>query len=118
MTDVEQRLREHYDGAWEWEPGEAELITPTRYPIDRYQACIKYFPELFQGGRILEVGAGTGHIARTLLASGLPISGYTVTDFSDVSLGRLRNALAGDPRAELQRLNVEAIPEDQADRYD
>jgi SAM-dependent methyltransferase len=118
MTDVERRLREHYDGAWEWEPGEARLIKPTRYPIDRYEACIKYFPELFQGGRILEVGAGTGHIARTLLASELPISGYTVTDFSDVSLGRLRKALAGDPRAELRRLNVESIPEGQADRYD
>ena len=64
------RLLEHYTTKYSNESGVSRIedIRLAKIPLSRFEAAVKFFPEYFRGGDILEMGAGNGNIARALLA--------------------------------------------------
>jgi hypothetical protein len=78
-------LQRHYDGKYAVEAAgaTAETIPRVGIPTNRFEACRRFFPELFRGGDVLELAAGSGLVARSLMASGLAFESYTASDFSD-----------------------------------
>ncbi|GEM_PF-607510 len=123
LPDAGLHLSTHYDRSWreqleQQNPNSAAIARATPFPRDRYEACRKYFPALFRAGRILELGAGPGFIAKTLLTLPLEIDKYTVTEFSDVSLEVLRKTFAVDQRVEVRQLDAERLDEYELEQYD
>jgi SAM-dependent methyltransferase len=108
-----------YDARYAHEAGgsEAELVRPTAAPTDRAAACVSALPALLAGGDVLEIAAGSGHLARSLAAAGLRFDSYTATDFSSSRVAGLRESLA-DPRFRVRALDVEDVPEDLMGCYD
>ena len=86
-------------------------------PSNRFEACLKYFPTRFRGGDILELGAGSGLVARSLIANGLKFNTYTLSEFSQSRLKGLSQSFA-DPRIRVVKLDAESIPDDELNRYD
>ncbi|MEE8474995.1 MAG: class I SAM-dependent methyltransferase [Myxococcota bacterium] len=119
MTVASEGLRRHYDAkyALEADGGSVECIVRPAIPTDRFEACCRFFPPLFHGGRILELAAGSGLVARSLVASGLPFESYTASDFSEARLAGLERTL-DDPRVRVARMDVEDVPESEFGRYD
>lgn len=113
------RLGRHYDAKYAAEAsrGGRRIAVASRTPRDRHEACLHYFPRHFRGGRILEVGAGDGVIARSLVAAGVDFESYTVSEYSEARLAGLR-ASQDDPRVEVVRLDLEADAPDRAASYD
>jgi len=107
------QLEDHYTRKYSAESNTSsiELIQQTDTPSDRFEAVIKFFPQNFKGGRILELGAGNGNVAKTLLNSDLPISQYTL---GDISLPRVEGIKKNinDDRVSILRLDAENIPEE------
>jgi len=112
-------LAGHYDAKYgaERAGGDARVATPDAHPCDRHEACLHYFPQHFRGGQILELGAGSGLIARSLIAAGVDFEGYTATDLSPARVEGLRQSL-DDPRIRVARLDAEAPDGDHRGRYD
>jgi len=94
-----------------------QILYGDRAPIDRYEACVYYAPRHFPRGDILELAAGSGRVARGLLAGRMNIMSYTASEWSEPRLDGLRRSLR-DPRARVISLNAEQIPDDQLGRYD
>jgi SAM-dependent methyltransferase len=94
-----------------------DLINLVRIPVSRYEACVKFFPIYFKGGSILELGAGNGNIAKTLLASKLRIDHYTLTEISPPRISALRKNLV-DSRTSIQEYDAENIPKSEYGKYD
>ena len=118
MTTGDARLRRHYDEKYAAEAAEQPVCyARRRYPANRFEACVRYFPSSFPGGDVLEVGAGKGDIAFSLLTENLKCTSYTLTDFSPVRTERLRRTIA-DPRCRFEILDVEAIPAERGAAYD
>ncbi len=116
MSDPRVR---HYD---EKDAGEAEAPPPdvirwTDVPTNRYEAALRAVLQRVHGGALLEVGAGNGLLAHSLLAAGLDCDRYTVTELSRARLEGLRRQL-DDPRVRVAELDVEEIPEEEFGRYD
>ncbi len=88
-----------------------------RFPTSGIEAIVHYLPRYFRGGHILELGAGDGTLARSLIASGLPFDLYTLTEFSEPRLAALRRSFA-DPRVRVAELDAEALPEGEMGKYD
>ena len=120
-ADAAARLARHYDAKYAAERSrgaQAAILRPRGgLPRDRHEACLHYFPRHFRGGDVLEIGAGSGLIARSLAAAGLPFDSYTATEYSEARLAGLRRSL-DDPRLRVTRLDLEAPPGEHVGRYD
>ncbi len=116
-SPVSERLLTHYEGKYANAACPTQPIATTVAPRNRFEACLHYFPKYFRGGSILELAAGDGRVARSLLAADLPCSEYTV---SDVTEARLRAAKEGlnDPRARFVRLDADDLSGEPEARYD
>jgi 2-polyprenyl-3-methyl-5-hydroxy-6-metoxy-1,4-benzoquinol methylase len=112
-------LIEHYNTKYHAEVWQESTITISsdRAPQDRFHACLKYFPEYFHEGDILELGAGSGLVARSLIRSGLNLSSYTLSDFSRSRLEGLQKNF-DDARVRILELDADNIPENQVIKYD
>lgn len=109
----------HYDAKYAGDAArrDASLVLPTRAPTDRYQACLgELLRRLPAGGDVLEIAAGNGLLARSLLSAGLRCGSYTASEISDARLAALRTTL-DDPRVKVLRLDIEAEGDHEA-RYD
>lgn len=76
--------------------------------VSDVQACVRAISELAQGGRVLELGVGTGRIAIPLAATGADVVGV---DASSAMLDRLS---AHDPTGGVQQVQMDfgtALPE-------
>lgn len=93
------------------------VLRPGRVPRNRHEACILGVSRLFRGGRILELGAGSGVVVRSLIDRGLPFEGYTVTEASAQALSGLERSI-DDPRVTTLRVDAERVPEELAGRFD
>jgi SAM-dependent methyltransferase len=116
---VKEAVLRHYDAKYAADATStsSECIAPVSAPTDRYQACVSDLPRRLAGGDVLEIGAGNGLLARSLLAAGLRCRSYTATELSEARLTALRAALR-DPRVRVARLDVEAAPDERDERYD
>jgi SAM-dependent methyltransferase len=93
------------------------VIAPAGPPRNRYEACVAHFPRCFRGGSILELGAGTGLVARSLIAQGVAFSEYIASDRTEAALGPLAAGL-DDPRVDTLRIDAEQVSEDLEGRFD
>ena len=93
------------------------LVAPTAAPRDRFEACVTDLPRRLAGGDVLEIAAGSGRLARSLLAAGLRCESYTATELSEARLAALRRTLS-DPRVCVAPLDLEAPAEPGDARYD
>jgi len=114
-----EALKDHYEKKYSHE-STTESIEPIRavkIPTSRFEAIITFFPEYFKGGNVLEIGAGNGNVAKTLLSSELDISNYTL---GDISLPRVEGLLRNidDDRANIIEIDAENIPESEYSKYD
>lgn len=112
-------LKDHYERkyAYEKDAKQIETINITAKPVTRFEAAVKYFPEYFSGGDVLELGAGNGNVAKSLLLSESKINTYTLGDISTARLEGIGNNL-NDPRVRLIQLDAENIPESEYGKYD
>ena len=115
MTEV----KAHYDRKYasEADSSDRRVLVPTARPRDRFEACVSFLPSRFQGGDILELGAGSGIVARSLLAAGLPCDTYTLTEFSTSRIEGLRRSFS-DPRVRVEMLDADHLPEQPDATYD
>ena len=116
---MKEILQKHYEHKYSHENKRAEIesIRRVRVPTPRFEAAVKFFPKYFRGGDILELGAGNGNVAKSLLEVDTRISSYTV---GDISLPRLEGMAKNlkDDRLSILELDAENIPEDQYGKYD
>lgn len=112
-------LKNHYDRKYflNSQPSEKVFIQHVNYPSDRFEACVHYFHQCFRGGDILELGAGDGSMAMTLLSSGLKIDSYVASEFTQSGVVSLGNNLQ-QHNAQIIQLSAEEIPDNQIGRYD
>jgi SAM-dependent methyltransferase len=94
-----------------------KVVECERYPSNRFEACVKFFLERFHGGDLLELGAGSGVVARSLIQHGLKFDTYTLSELSDNRLQGLRRNFA-DPRVRITKLDAESIPDSELSKYD
>ena len=94
-----------------------QIVEYKSSPANRFEACLKYFPTCFRGGDILELGAGSGLVARSLIASGLKFNTYMLSEVSQNRLKGLSQSFT-DPRTRVIRLDAESLPDDELHRYD
>jgi SAM-dependent methyltransferase len=116
MTDA---LQAHYERKYS---GEAQghalrVLTPKARPLDRFEAAVSFVPRHFKGGRILELGAGDGAVARALLGLDLGIETYDLGDISLARVSGIRENLS-DPRVQVRQLDAERAGEGEAGIYD
>lgn len=116
---LEHGLKRHYEAKYAAEAAGAgdAPVAPCRTPRDRFEACVHYLPRFLQGGHVLELAAGSGRIARSLLAGGLDCESYTLSELSEARLEGLRRGVR-DPRARVRALDAENLPESESGRYD
>lgn len=114
-----RELTRHYDAkyAGEANPGDTRQVRATAWPANRYEACVSLVPRLFRGERILELAAGSGLVARSLLAEGLACERYVASECSESRLAGLARTLS-DPRVEVMALDAEALPASAHGAYD
>ena len=114
-----ERLAQHYDDKYSAERGAhgTRIVRANSAPVDRHEACLTWFPRHFRGGSILEIGAGDGVIARSLIAADVAFDDYTATEYAEARLDGLARSLS-DPRVRTARLDLEAPPGEHAGRYD
>src|SRR5262245_41100148 len=117
-------LSRHYDAKYTGEnvlrgsAAEAPLAEVVRAPADRYEACVRFFPRFFSGGALLELGAGDGRAARSLLAAGLRCESLVISEASESRLTGLRQRFRGDARVQVEALDAEALPESLHGRFE
>ena len=115
MTDMKSNLMEYYDNQYN-RLEELELSDKVDLPSSRFEAFLHYFPKFFLGGTILELAAGDGRLMRSLLASNLPITGYTASEISTSGLELLKQT--NDNRLSIERIDAEHIDEKGLVTYD
>lgn len=114
---MDASLSAYYEEQYARANASQRVLAPEGPPRDRHEACVLRFAELFRGGAILELGAGTGLVARSLIARGVPFDRYLATDRSETALAPLRAGL-DDPRVEIARVDAERVPEEMEGRFD
>lgn len=97
-------------------PAGLETIRCERDPYDRFEASVYYLSRLIKGGDLLELGAGNGVTARSLLELGLPFDSYTLTDYTE-DVHRRFEGLFDDPRIRVLQMDGDRLPEVER-RYD
>lgn len=118
MIMSNERLEAHYEAKYAYDGSSSiGLIPKVRIPRTRFEAVVSFFPFIFKGGKILELGAGNGIVAKSLLKSDLSISNYTVSEISKPRLEGLRKNVI-DKRLSIINLNAENLPENIDVKYD
>jgi SAM-dependent methyltransferase len=114
-----ENLYRHYDEKYfkSLDPASTDVIRFTVAPSDRYEACINSFVNNNYCGDILEIGAGNGLIARSLLGTSLKINSYTVSEFTERGVQGLKNNVE-DSRLRIIQLDAEMLPEEEYGKYD
>lgn len=114
-----EALKAHYERKYSHESTATsiEAIRITRTPTSRFEAIINYFPHYFKHGEIMELGAGSGNVARTLLSLKLKINSYTLSDISMARLEGLKRNL-DDNRVKIVEIDAENLPESEYGKYD
>lgn len=105
-------LQTHYEKKYAHE-GDALEVAPIDLvdrPVNRYEAAVKFIPQFFHGGSILELGAGNGSVAKTLLDSGMDIESYTMGDISLPRVAGIARAIQDD-RVSVLHMDVDRMPE-------
>lgn len=112
-------LKDHYERKYQNEDiGSIQnTIKDINFPGNRFEAAVKYFPKFFKSGDIIELGAGNGIVAKTLLESDLDILSYTVGDISLPRLRGMKNNII-DERLTITELDAEQIPESLYGKFD
>lgn len=108
-----------YDEKFAYEAGgfEAGIVAPTATPTNRYEACVSALPALLSGGDVLEVGAGNGRLARSLVAAGLRVDRYVASEFAGSRLSGLEASLT-HPCFSVRALDLEHPGDDLEGRFD
>jgi len=96
---------------------ELQVIEYTKFPTNRSEACIKYLIDINFSGEILELGAGDGTLANSLLNSKLKITKYLATDLAEKRLQSIINNVESDI-LETKQLDVENFNADEFEKYD
>ena len=103
------KLVNFYEKKYENEAGRDYTI-PTfdlvKNPHNRFEATVDAIHQHFKGGKILEVGAGSGIVASSLLKTGLEFESYTLSDLSSPRIEAAKQAI-GDARFQSAVLDVE-----------
>jgi SAM-dependent methyltransferase len=115
----EDTLKSHYERKYSHESTaiSTETIKTTQTPTSRYEAIVKFLPQHFKGGSILELGAGNGIVAKALLSSEMSISSYALSDISLARLEGLKRNL-DDNRVRIMDINAENLPKSDYGSYD
>jgi 2-polyprenyl-3-methyl-5-hydroxy-6-metoxy-1,4-benzoquinol methylase len=113
------RLEKHYNIKYEAEKFTSltEIAELRPSPANRHEACLKFFLERFSGGNILELGAGSGLFARSLISHGLKFDSYTLSELSEARYEGLMRDFK-DPRMRVLKLDAECLPDDDPPTYD
>ncbi len=109
-------LKKFYDDRYKGRNVSANIIKYTPYPITRNEAAFRYFVDNFKGGDILEIGAGHGELAESLLKTDLPIRRYVALELSSPRASILQQRI-NDSRFEVIEGNIEELDKD-IGRYD
>ena len=114
-----ERLQSFHDLKYQAEAsgGRDQVVEYKAHPSNRFEACLKFFPTYFHGGDILELGAGSGLVARSLIANGLEFNTYTLSELSQSRLQGMSRSFA-DPRIRVLRLDAESISHDELPTFD
>lgn len=114
-----ERLSKHYNEKYKTEIQTVsdDYIEIKKYPHTRIEACLKYFPKFFKGGDILELGAGSGTLARSFIRAGLEFDSYTISDFSEVRVEGMKKSIT-DAKIKVTQINCEDIPVESLPKYD
>src|SRR5215510_847910 len=114
-----ERLNLHYDTKYNAEASALldQVLELPFWPSNRFETCLKFFLSRSQNGDILELGAGSGLVARSLIAHGLKFNTYTLSELSDARLDGLLRAFK-DPRIRVLKLDAESLPSDEFPTYD
>jgi SAM-dependent methyltransferase len=112
-------LKDHYDRKYasERSASSIECIPAVHVPTTRFEAVVRFFPKYFKGGDILELGAGNGNVAKSLLSSEARIASYTLGDISLPRLEGLRRNLV-DKRVSILEMDANDMPEGRCGSYD
>jgi 2-polyprenyl-3-methyl-5-hydroxy-6-metoxy-1,4-benzoquinol methylase len=113
-----KRLELHYNTKYEAEGSNAliQFVEYTPFPSNRFEACLKFFLTRFKEGDILELGAGSGLLARSLISHGLKFNTYTLSELSSNRLKGLSQSF-DDPRISVIELDAEAIDPEKFSAY-
>lgn len=114
------RLQKHYEEKYSQDNNGGKILSaikPATYPSNRIEAAVTFFPRYFSGGSILELGAGNGGLAKSLLDLDIGIDKYIL---GDISLPRVMGVAKNlqDDRIEARHVDAEAIGDDEAVQYD
>jgi 2-polyprenyl-3-methyl-5-hydroxy-6-metoxy-1,4-benzoquinol methylase len=82
-----------------------------KIPYDRNSVAFKYFIDNFKSGNILEIGAGNGLMAYSLLKSSLKINKYIAIELSESRANRLNEKLKFDNFKAIEE-NIEELNTD------
>ncbi len=104
------RLQAFYDRQLEPQP-DVEIVPAVSRPENRFEACVSMLPSLFGGGDLLELGAGSALIAKSLLAAGLEPASITLGELSDERRRHIE-ATVDDGRISVLKLDAENLPAD------
>lgn len=112
-------LRDFYEQQHKGEDLQKELkkIPYTKNPINRSQACVKYLFDNNISGDFLELGAGDGVLAYSLLNSNLDIKKYLATDFIQYRLENFKTKMNND-LLEIKQIDVDNFNADEFGKYD
>ncbi|MEU2261858.1 class I SAM-dependent methyltransferase [Streptomyces sp. NPDC019645] len=106
----QHQLTRHYDTKYAADAtSEAPVPLSLDQPLprDRFAAAVAELPRrLPKGADVLELGAGNGLIARSLLAGGVPFGSYTLGDLSEARMAGLRRNFT-DPRFRFAQTDAE-----------
>lgn len=108
-------LAAFYDARYRGVP--ARVVSARSVPRDRHEACVRELVRRLSGGDVLELGAGSGLVARSLVAAGADFASYTASERSAGALEGLRASLT-DPRLRVDEADAEAVPEAFFGRFD
>lgn len=116
---MKDALKEHYERKYSYESNSTliESVPIANIPINRHEAVLKYFPRYFNGGKVFEIGAGNGNVAKTLLSADDKISSYVLCDISLPRIEGLRRNL-NDSRVKVLEGNAENLPASEHNSYD
>ena len=119
IMSITGRLENHYDTKYDGERAGAagQVLEYCSCPSNRHEACLKFLLSRFNGGDILELGAGSGLLAQSSIAHGLKFNSYTLSEFSDARLEGLSRTIK-DPRLRVLKLDAESLPAEKLSTYD
>lgn len=112
-------LKEYYERKYAAEGAATSIenVPSVSIPTERREAVVRFFPQHFRGGDVLEIGCGEGNVAKTLLELRSDIRSYTLGDISLPRVQGVRRNL-DDERVEVLEMDAEDLSEIDDERYD